>query len=134
MTKYLIYTIIFLLMGCATMETQQRMGLLESATRRYGEAVRWGHYEIAKGFKAPDADDEGASNSELPKTIKVTSYEPLNLSFSNDNFEARQTAEIRYYFINQMIEKTLIDTQVWKYDTEDERWYIHTSLPEFIQE
>ena len=80
------------------------------------------------------SDEVAAAESDQFKKIRVTSYEPSKRKLSKDNLEAHQTVEIKYYFTNQMIERILIDTQIWRYDPEDERWYLHGNFPEFIPE
>lgn len=66
----------------------------------------------------------------LQKT-KVTSYELLNRKISKDKLLARQTVEIRYYNLDSMIEKTLIDKQAWEYDKGEKTWRLQGGLPDF---
>ncbi len=137
MAKYLLYFFIILITGCATMEAEQRLSYLDMTTAKYGDAVRWGHYETANSFKSPGAAKQsidGNPGTSYTGSIRVTSYDPVDRKLLSDNFEARQIVEIKYYFINQMIERTLLDTQIWRYDLEDDRWYLHSNLPNFTQD
>ena len=67
----------------------------------------------------------------LLKRIRVTAYDVLNTSISEDHNEARVTVEIRYYDEERMSEITLTDRQTWKYDEEEEYWYLASPLPAF---
>ncbi len=135
MAKHFIIFILITIAGCASMETQQRLSSLDMTARQYGDAVRWGHYDVAIDFFKP-GNTEGPDNftpvASNIGNIKLTSYEPVNRTLSKDTFEAHQTVEIKYYLINQMIERTLLDRQIWRYDTEDDRWYLHSGLPQFV--
>jgi len=134
MNKYLLSILIIILVGCASLENKQKLSSLEISTDRYGDAIRWGYLEMADGFrKGADKDSESTDFSKLKK-IRVTSYEILNRTISDNHAEATQHVEIKFYYIDQMIEKTIIDKQVWKYDHAGETWFLHGNLPYFGQD
>lgn len=122
---------ILLIVGCATLNEKKQLASLEETTEAYGLAIRWGYYKIADGYqKTEDNPDQTADLKDLKK-IKITSYEPLSIKISDDRLSARQTVEIKYYNIDQLIENTIVDEQLWRYDTDDEKWYLHSGLPDF---
>ncbi len=61
----------------------------------------------------------------------MTSYELISRNISKDKLLARQTVEIKYYNLDSMIEKTLIDAQVWEYNREEKTWLLQNGLPDF---
>lgn len=77
-----------------------------------------------------DTQRQAVNLKKLRKT-KVTSYELLDREISKDKLLARQSVEIKYYKLDSMIEKTLIDTQVWEYDREEKTWRLQGGLPDF---
>jgi hypothetical protein len=62
----------------------------------------------------------------------VTSYElHTTIKVSKDMSLVNQTVEIKYYNLDHMIEKTIVDKQLWKYYAEEKAWYLQSSLPNF---
>ena len=45
--------------------------------------------------------------------------------------EATVTAELSYYHLDHPSVRDLVDTQVWWYDIESERWYLDSAFPPF---
>jgi hypothetical protein len=104
---------------------------LNVSTKAYGHAIRWGEYDTAIALiREPEGKEKKYSYEELKK-IKVTDYELLQRTPSSDLMQAVQVAEIQYYRVDQMKEKSLIDSQLWEYDLEEKRWYLTTGLPDF---
>jgi len=134
MIKYLLTILIIICAGCASLAIKEKLSSLDITTDRYGNAIRWGYFEMTESFiKGSDKDSQWTDYSEL-KNIRVSSYEILNRIISEDYLEATQYVEIKFYYVDQMIEKTLLDKQVWKYDVDGEAWFLHGNLPAFGQE
>lgn len=134
MNKYFLTILIIICAGCASLAAKEKLGSLELSTDKYENAVRWGYFEMADGFRnGSDKDMQSTDFSELKK-IRVTSYEILNRTISEDYLKATQYVEIKYYYIDQMIEKTILDKQIWKYDDDRKTWFLHGDLPHFTQE
>jgi hypothetical protein len=121
---------IMALAGCAPYARQQQRDRFEDITEAYGNAIRWGKYEVANGFRFREEGDENPDFGYL-KNIKVTSYELKAVNVSNDGNTVLQDVEIEYYKVDRLVEKTTIDHQLWKYDREMERWFLHSPLPDF---
>ncbi len=128
-TKYFMILIVVLLAGCETMG--KRADLLEITTDNYHNAIRWGLFNVAENFRAADGSEKHATDFERLRKIKVTAYKSVNKQFSEDGKEARQTVEIRYYHKDYMVEKVLIDKQLWKYDSKKKEWRLQSGLPDF---
>ncbi len=131
MKIYFLSIVIIAFFGCATAAHQQKLDLFEKISGDYGVAVRWGRFDLAETFRKNLAQREEPFDANRAKTVKVTSYEPLNRIMSENHLEAVQDVEIKYYFVDRLIERTILDRQVWKYDLSEKKWYLHSNLPEF---
>jgi len=119
------------LVGCATYTRQKQQERFEDITKAYGDALRWGKYEVANGFRDKNGREEKKPDFGYLKNIKVTSYELKAVNISQDGNAVQQDVEIEYYKIDQFIERTITDSQLWKYDKEEGRWLLHSELPDF---
>lgn len=131
LTQYILCIGILLLIGCATFKEQQKVSALDTATDNYKDAITWGDYNIAAKYRKNQGAQGLSWNFRELKKVKVTSYEILYRSVSDNNLQAQQTVEIKYYNIQNMIEKTLVDEQVWEYDEKEKAWYLQGDFPQF---
>lgn len=117
------------LCACVSMDVRKRDDSFEAAMTTYGSAIRWSDFEQAGKFRDPAV----TGSSRLPSSdhIKVTGYETLSSSRTEDGNEAAIKVRISYYHKDTMTEKTVVDQQVWKYHADEQHWYITTALPEF---
>lgn len=129
--KYLLLLTALILAGCASMDDKHRFNSLTATVENYRSAIRWGLYDVADSLRGAESSEERAAGIEDFKKIKVTGYKTIFMKLSDDKKEAKQTVEITFYHMDHMIEKKIIDQQVWKYDTEKKSWYLQTGLPEF---
>ncbi|MGD2055579.1 MAG: hypothetical protein PVJ15_02140 [Gammaproteobacteria bacterium] len=120
-----------ILSGCASMADRKRSVYFDQATRRYENNIRWGEFEAASRFINYEEVTGPKPDPALLKRIRVTAYNVLNTSISEDHNEARVTVEIRYYDEERMSEITLTDRQTWKYNEEEAYWYLASPLPAF---
>jgi len=120
-----------LVIGCASVTSQRRMGKYEEITGAYGEAIVWSHYEAASLYMK----DGGAGNTppdfEMLKNIKVASYDVKHVKVSDDKSQVTQIVEIQYYKKNQLIISSLRDKQLWEFDPIQRNWVLLTGLPGF---
>jgi hypothetical protein len=121
---------VLVLVGCAMIEEKKQQESFEDITEVYGKAIRWGKFEVANGFRANKGKEEERPDFEYLKNIKVTSYELKAVNISEDGKVVQQDVEIEYYKIEQFIEKTITDSQLWKYNEEEGRWFLHSELPD----
>jgi hypothetical protein len=108
-----------------------RLSSLESTSKAYGQAIRWGEYQVASSFVRTQGTDGESPNLKKLEKIKVISYKPTERNTSEDKLQAHQAVEIKYYNTDYLIEKTLIDKQLWEYDTKQKAWYLQSALPDF---
>ena len=120
-----------LLCGCASVADRKRSVYFEKTTRHYENNIRWGEFEAASRFINYEEVTGPEPDPALLKRIRVTAYDVLGTSISEDHNEARVTVEIRYYDEERMSEITLTDRQTWRYDEEEEYWYLASPLPAF---
>lgn len=117
--------------GCARLEAEERSIQLQDLWSAYRKAIRWAEFEIAKDY----VRHRDGSGYDYDKTyhegIKVTSMEITKRNVSMEKLEAVITAEISYYHLDHGSVKSIVDTQVWWYDEETERWYLDGVFPAF---
>ena len=133
MIKYLSCILILIIAGCASISNQQKLSILDESTRTYGNAIRWSYFELADSFRKEQHRSAQETDFSGLKKIRITSYEVLSRNMSENSIQAVQTVEIKFYYLSDMIEKTVIDKQEWKYDINDEKWYLNSNLPHFDQ-
>ena len=126
----LCFCIMFFL-GCATYKDQQQLDTFEKTTDSYELAIRWGYFEMAYKFIKTKNNEKQEPTFKKFDDIKVTSYEVQRINISENKQSVKQTVEIQYYKINQLIQKTLTDRQSWEYDVAEQKWYLHSGLPDF---
>jgi hypothetical protein len=101
----------------------------EETLNAYGTSVRWNLFEEARSFQG----DPG--HSQRPATafqgIKVTGYDVLSRREDKERQTVSQTVAIRYYRIDDLRERAVVDEQAWHFDPDREKWVIDTGLPRF---
>jgi hypothetical protein len=117
--------------GCTGLQEKCRLAQFEDISSSYEHAIRWGQYDVAKGFRKKQETDHEAWRIDKLDKIRVTSYELLSSNSSEDKLRVHQAVKIRYFNADQMIEKTLIDKQLWEYDDTEKAWYLQSGLPDF---
>ncbi|MEN8264479.1 MAG: hypothetical protein ABFR82_13565 [Nitrospirota bacterium] len=131
MIRHIIIVLIILITGCASLDEQKRMDSLDAVINSYENAIRWGYYELTENYiKKPDKSHYTGDYSSM-RDYKVTSYEVLGGKVENDGMQAMQTVEIKYYHIRYLIEKVMIDKQLWEYDVSEKKWFLKSGLPVF---
>ncbi len=131
MTKCVLSFCVLLLIGCTTFAVRKQQEQFEIASHVYEQALLLGKYEVANGFRKEQASGNKPLNFERLRKIKVTSYELRAIKVTKDKSLVNQTVEIKYYHLDYLIEKTIIDKQRWKYNSVEKRWYLQSGLPDF---
>ena len=129
----IIYTILMalLLSGCAAVDDSKKTITYDKALWKYETAIRWVDFGTANSLRRLEDVNAYTPDVETLQHIKVTSYNLLNKTLSEDNAEARLTVEIVYYNDRSMKLITIIDNQIWRYDSAIKDWYLATPLPPF---
>ena len=121
---------VLLIMGCATASEQWVMKRFNQSTKAYGDALRWSEYETAIAFRKGAKELKSLPDIGQLKNIKVTSYEVKRIVVWEKSSRIEQIVEIKYYEIDNMLEKTCVDHQLWEYDKASKSWYLSSDLPE----
>ena len=127
----LVVAVFALADGCARVEKEKKAQGLEAATNGYGKSIRWAYYEAAYGYLHPDL-----RKAEVPKkleNVRVTAYEIVQPpTMRNDSqTKAEQVAQIEYILRDEQVVRKVSNRQDWRYDSETETWWLHSSLPDF---
>lgn len=123
--------LILLIMGCASMQTGEKMSQFDETSRAYIRAIRWGEYEAAFAFKKLTARDEPLPDFEDYRTVRVTNYKVKQTIISEDKSKIIQIVDFQYYRMKDVTVKTLIDRQKWEYDEGRGKWFLQSNLPAF---
>ena len=118
------------LTGCAG-SVSQRAKSLDTITRAYEKHLRWGKFEEARAFRKGPQEYLTDHERRRLQNIRVTGYDMLNSSLSEDQSTAILMVRIRYFHDEYAIEKTFIDQQKWQYDENSDRWFLISAIPAF---
>ena len=129
--KWIGFVLIFLIIGCAGIQTGKRMTLFDDTARAYLRAIRWGDYEAAFAFRNLQSADTKMPDFEDLRQIRVTAYNVKQTILSEDQLKVMRIVDFQYYRISNVTVKNLIDRQTWEYDKEANRWYLTSDLPDF---
>jgi hypothetical protein len=101
--------------------------------QQYETIVRWSQWDAAANFIAPEYLEENPiSRLEMDRLrlFKVTAYTVRSTDILDEGRKATQVVEIKMFNTRQAVERTIIDEQDWRFDTESERWFLHSGLPD----
>ena len=122
---------VMMVLGCASMQTGEKMSQFDETSRAYLRAIRWGEYEAAFAFKKLAARNEELPDFENYRTVKVTDYKVKQTIIAEDQSRIIQIVDFQYYRMKDVTVKNLIDRQKWEYDKEQEKWFLQSDLPAF---
>ena len=108
----------------------------EETLQQYETIVRWSQWDAAVDFIAPEYLEENPItrlDMDRLRLFRVTQYIPRQVAVAADGLGLQQVVEIRLYNQREAVERSVFDRQTWKYDTETERWLLHTGLPDVTQ-
>jgi hypothetical protein len=120
---------VLIMSACASVDDSKKTITLDSATRKYERAIRWGEYEAADSFRRQSTTTP-ADMARL-KDVRVTSYETARTKESADRTEVQIDVVIRYYNKSTLKEVKITDHQSWQYDPVEKTWYITSPMPAF---
>jgi len=136
--KLILRTIVILGMAAlltACPETKEDKDLSDTLTQ-YETIVRWAQWDAAVDFISTEYQMEHpVTRLDLDRLrlFRVTQYIVRSAAPVDDGNGLIQVVEIRMFNKNQARERTIIDNQYWKYNTETERWKLHSGLPDPTQ-
>ena len=128
----LILGLAVLLTACPKTKEEQD---LSDTLLQYDTVIRWAQWDAAVDFIAPDyLEEHPVSRLDLDRLrlFRVTQYS-VRSAIPTDNEKGKsliQVVEIRMFNKNQARERVVIDEQIWKFNEENERWQLHSGLPD----
>ena len=129
--KWIACILVFLISGCAGIQTGKKMTLFDDTARAYLRAIRWGEYEAAYAFKKLRGPDNKITDFEDLRQVRVTAFNVQETILSEDKSSIVRVVDFQYYRITNVTVKNLIDHQKWEYDEQANRWYLTSGLPDF---
>jgi len=130
-TKAGLAVFALLIIGCATIETGNRMSLFDDTTRAYDNTLRWGSYEEAYGFKKLSDGDTNLPDFDRYRQIRMTDYIVKQTIVSEDKSKVIRFIDIQYYQTRDVTVRIASDRQIWEYNDQEDRWYLVSDLPDF---
>ncbi len=126
----IMIAIIILLSGCSISAGNKQNRMFSDSHDAYRHAILWSDFENASSFLKPDRQSVFKLDPIYSK-IKVTAYDEKNFVVNSDNSRVEQTVQIRYYWVDQMIEKDITVNPTWEWDANSQIWYLTSGLPVF---
>ena len=122
----------FVFTGCSNMAEREKVSLLQTSIRQYGQAVRWARYKNMYDFHLGKDGFKPKLILDKYKGIQVTAFNIIEDGEISDELkEADVIAEISYYDEDYATVNTIKHLQHWWYEEESKRWFIDAKLPEF---
>jgi hypothetical protein len=110
----------------------KKRSLLEKNQYAYSAAIRWGDFEGAWSMVDPKVrKDKPMTDADFSRfeQIQVTSYRDL-ASMSRPDGAVLREVQIEILNRNNLTQRRLRYTEVWRYDAESKNWWIE-ALPDF---
>ena len=116
------------LAGCASSGGESRK--LEQALYAYQSALRWSDIPGAIAFVDPSLREELALKdieARRWEQYQVTGYYVQSSEMGEE--ELKQVVELRLVNRHTQVERSVIDRQVWRWDSSAKAWWLTTPLP-----
>lgn len=117
--------------GCASISDMNRMDDFDETVKSYKKMVFWSEFDAALAYREPGQNDAKQPDMTSLKDVRVTSYKVKRFRASADKSQVQQFVEINYYRMDDVTVKTIVDQQLWVYDSDAKRWFIRSELPAF---
>ena len=132
MTKrFFCLTLICVLLAACSATTKDRT--LSETLLQYAKYIRWSEYESALRLHHPQyLLDHPVTNLDIQRLglFKVTGYNASERNVTGGGNVVEQRVLIRMYNNANAREITIAHNQLWKYDEEQQRWLLHSGLPD----
>ncbi|HOP22791.1 MAG TPA: hypothetical protein PLO83_07625 [Gammaproteobacteria bacterium] len=125
------FLILLLILSSCGSESKKKRGL-DSTLFKYAAVIRWSNFDAAVGFLKPGDKNILPSGFDLErlKQFKVSSYQESPITPGHKENVIHQAVEIQLYNIHNNKTRTIIDNQIWEFDTEHEIWFLTSGIPE----
>jgi hypothetical protein len=120
--------------ACATTSGIEKS--MDDTLHLFETAVRWSEWDGAVNFIAPEyLAEHPISQLDLDRLrlFRVTSYTVRSTQVYDEGMTVSQGVEIRLFHKSQAVERAINYNELWRYDKETERWWLHSDLPDPTQ-
>lgn len=103
---------------------------------QYESMIRWSEWDGAVNFIAPEyLEEHPISRLDLDRLrlFRVTAYNVRSTQIYDEGKTMTQVVEILLFHKSQAVERSITDQQLWRYDTEAQRWWLYSGLPDPTQ-
>ena len=129
MQKNILFFLLSLLVLGACSGLKDRANALDETLRGYEKALRWTQYETLVIFH--HSNTKASINVDYLRKLRVSSYTVQSSNMADDHNSYLQSIEIKYYFLDEMKEKTIIDDQTWGFNKDTDQWLRTNALTVF---
>jgi hypothetical protein len=126
-----IIVIMILLSGCAQLENIKKKQMFSDINNAYRNSILWSDFEYALSFQKKNSLKGQVELDPMYKKIKVTAYDEKRNVVNSNATQIDQTIHIQYFWVDQNLEKSIIDYPVWEWDPHSQNWYLISELPVF---
>lgn len=120
-----------LLSACAGLRKSQRLSDFQDTALQYQNAIRWNDFKGALAFLQHPGASLGPQGLNRLALLRVTDYEVSSQLPSADGRSVDVSAVIEYVWLDQMVQRRIVDHQHWVYVQSLKRWQIDGPLPQF---
>ena len=130
LSAILLFALIAMLSSCYAIKDASQKKMFSELSESYRKAILWSDFEYASEFLA-----EGYRKIEkidpVYKMIKVTAFEEKRKVVDPEVNTVEQVVDIRYFWVDRMVEKSITEHLVWEWDPEAKIWFLISGLPKF---
>ncbi len=120
-----------LIAGCAGMQTKDRLSRLETSVQSYAAAIRWARYTDAYAYHLGKDGFRPPLDLDSYEGTRVTAYQILEQTLSNDQMEATVVAKISFYNNTTGVVSDIRHIQNWWFREDVKRWLVDAAFPNF---
>ncbi len=123
--------IIVLLAACAG--NSQMLREREQALDHWEALVRWNQFDALVDMIHPEWLAENpvpALDLERLRQFRVTQYRVRHMLSDPEDLSLERAVEIRLYHVHSAHERVINHREVWRFDSDLDRWLMHSGLPD----
>lgn len=120
-----------LLAGCAAVSGNEQ-DLLDETLESYASVIRWGNIQEAITYIDPKTlEKRPVAELDLQRfaQVRIVSYNAQPPRHVGEH-EVRQAVEIELVNNNTQAARSVVDTQLWRWDADKHRWWLVSGLPD----
>ena len=124
--------VLLALFGCAS-GPRSKADELGATLRSYEIAIRWGKMTDAMAFLDPESlamKPIAQFDLERFAQLTVVGYRKQTAAVIDENDTARQQVMIELVNKHTQMPRTILDTQIWRFEPESRRWLLTSGLPD----